>query len=98
MILRPHSPGSASSVRARRAATLVEFAIIAPVFFLIVLGIIELGRILMVQHLMTNAARQACRVGVLSGTSNSTITSTALSVLSSQGVSSSSATVQVNDG
>ena len=50
-----------SAPPSRRAATAVEFAVVAPVFFLFVLGFIELGRGYMVQHLMTNAARQGCR-------------------------------------
>ena len=65
---------------------------------MLVMGIIELGRVLMVQHLMTNAARQACRVGVLGGTSTQSISATALQALTSQGVTSTQATVQVNDG
>ncbi|TFG81694.1 MAG: pilus assembly protein, partial [Chromatiales bacterium] len=42
----------------------VEFAIVAPVFFLFVFGLIELGRIVMVQQALTNAAREGCRTAV----------------------------------
>lgn len=48
-----------------------EFAIIAPVFLLLVIGIIELGRALMVQQVLINAsrvgARQAITLGATSG-------------------------------
>ena len=99
MILRLMRSGSVGPAGvARRAASLIEFSLVAPVFILLVMGIIELGRVLMVQHLMTNAARQACRVGVIGGTPTQTISSTALQALTSQGVTSSQATVQVNDG
>jgi len=52
----------------------VEFAIIAPLFFMLVLGCIELGRALMVQQILTNASRTGARDAVtLSGTQASAI-------------------------
>lgn len=49
----------------RRGAAAVEFAIVAPVFFLVVLGIVEFGRMVMVQQVITNAAREGARIAVL---------------------------------
>ncbi len=43
----------------------MEFAIVAPIFFLVVLGMIEFGRMIMVQQVITNAAREGARVAVL---------------------------------
>jgi Flp pilus assembly protein TadG len=43
----------------------VEFAIVAPLFFLLVLGIIEFGRMVMVQQILTNASREGARRAVL---------------------------------
>lgn len=43
----------------------MEFALVAPVFFLMILGMLELGRAVMVQQMLTNAAREGARVGVL---------------------------------
>ncbi len=51
--------------RQRRGAAAVEFAIVAPVFFLLVFGMIEYGRMVMVQQVLTNASREGARVGVL---------------------------------
>ncbi len=51
--------------RRRRGAAAVEFAIVAPIFFLLVLGMIEIGRMVMVQQIITNASREGARVGVL---------------------------------
>ena len=48
----------------RRGASTVEFAFVAPVFFVMVLGIFEIGRACMVTELLTEAARRACREGV----------------------------------
>ena len=51
--------------RNRQGAAAVEFAIVAPVFFLMIFGMIEFGRALMVQQVLTNASREGARVGVL---------------------------------
>ncbi len=44
---------------------MVEFAIVAPIFFLLIFGMIEFGRVVMVQQLLTNASREGARLGVL---------------------------------
>jgi Flp pilus assembly protein TadG len=82
----------------RRGATTVEFAMVCPVFFLFVLGIIEVGRGLMVTHLLTNAARVGCRTGILQNQSTQQITTAVVNSLSQQGIRSEVTTVQVNDG
>ena len=52
----------------------MEFAIVAPLFFLLIFGMFEFGRMIMVQQLLTNAARSGSRVAVIDGaTSSSTI-------------------------
>lgn len=81
----------------RCGATLVEFAVIAPVFFMMVLGIIEIGRACMVSELLTEAARRACRQGVIENTSSSSIQAAATNYLTSVGISGESANVYVND-
>jgi Flp pilus assembly protein TadG len=81
----------------RRGASTVEFAFVAPVFFLIVLGLIEIGRACMVTELLTEAARRGCRTGVIEGTSYSSIQSAATNFLTSVGISGESANVYVND-
>jgi Flp pilus assembly protein TadG len=55
----------------RSAIAAVEFAIVAPIFFLMVFGLIEFGRMMMVQQSLTNAAREGCRMAVLATTKNS---------------------------
>jgi Flp pilus assembly protein TadG len=45
----------------------VEFAIVAPLFFLLVFGMIEYGRMVMVQQVITNASREGARRAVLDG-------------------------------
>src|SRR4051812_26372552 len=75
----------------RRGATAVEFALVAPVFFMIVLGMVEVGRGLMVVHLLNNAARQGCRAGVLPGKTTSQINTVVIGALQSQGISGETA-------
>jgi Flp pilus assembly protein TadG len=48
----------------------VEFAIVVPVVFVLVFGLIEFGRMLMVRQSMTNATREACRMAVLATTNS----------------------------
>jgi Flp pilus assembly protein TadG len=81
----------------RAGATATEFAVVAPLFFLLIFGLIEVGRGLMVQHLMTNAARQGCRVAVIEGKTSSDVSAAVLNVLSREGISGDTVSVQVND-
>lgn len=61
----------------RRGAAVVEFAIIAPLFFLLVVGCIEFGRALMVQQILTNASRVGAREAItLNSTESEVINAT----------------------
>lgn len=53
--------------RMRRGAAVVEFALVAPIFILLVFGMIEYGRMVMVQQVLTNAVREGARKAVLDG-------------------------------
>jgi Flp pilus assembly protein TadG len=75
----------------------LEFAVVAPVLFVFILGIIEIGRGLMVKHLLNNAARQGCRAGLIEGKSDTDITNSINTLLASQGISGQATTVQVNN-
>jgi hypothetical protein len=57
--------------RNRRGAAVVEFAVVAPVFFLLIFGMIEFGQAIMIQQMMTNAAREGARYAVLDGSTSS---------------------------
>jgi Flp pilus assembly protein TadG len=80
----------------RRAVTAVEFAFIAPVFFFFLLGLIEIGRCVMVTHLLTHAARTGCRVGVIDGTTTTTIQSAVDTELGEQRTAGATVTISVN--
>jgi Flp pilus assembly protein TadG len=74
----------------------VEFAAIAPVFFLMVLGMIEFGRAMMVQALMTNAAQQGARAGALDGAVASDVTNAVNNYLTAGGISGATTTCSPN--
>ena len=52
----------------RSGSAVVELAIVSPVFFLLLFGLVEMGRTLMVKHALTEAARAGCRESILSTT------------------------------
>jgi Flp pilus assembly protein TadG len=49
----------------QQGTSLVEFAFVAPVFFLLLFGIIEFGVILFDKATITNASREGARAGIL---------------------------------
>jgi hypothetical protein len=57
----------------RRGASVVEMAIVLPVFMMVVMGIIEFGRGMMVGQLVTNAARYGARLAAIDGSSYSSV-------------------------
>ena len=62
----------------RKGVAAVEFAFVAPIFFLLVFAVIELGRMMMVQQSLTNAAREGCRKAVLATTTSGSDVDTAV--------------------
>jgi Flp pilus assembly protein TadG len=71
----------------RKGAALVEFALIAPLFFTLILGIVEVGRMLMVQQLLVNAAREGARASVMPGETDAQVTTVVSNAMSAAGVS-----------
>jgi Flp pilus assembly protein TadG len=80
----------------RRGATTVEFAVVSLAFFTLIAGLVELGRGLMGNYLLTNAARQACRVGVVPSASSNDVTTAANDALARGGITGATVTVAVN--
>lgn len=67
-LLRP-SPRTPSRRRwGDQGAAAVELALVLPVLLLLVLGVIDFGRALQQQMLLTEAVREGARVGALNGT------------------------------
>ena len=80
----------------RRGAAVVEFAVVAPVFFLLIFGMIEYGRLVMVQQVLTNASREGARVGVLDGATQADVTTAVNNYLTSARITTATVTVTPN--
>lgn len=77
----------------RRGAALVEFAIVAPVFLLIVLALFEFCWINVVRHTADNAAYEAARTIMVPGASASEGIEEAQRILSAVGARDANVTV-----
>jgi Flp pilus assembly protein TadG len=86
-------PMRLAPARRRRAAVAVEFAIVAPLLFLLILGMVEFGRMLMVQQTMTNAAREGARKAVLPGMTDTQVQTAIDNYLSGAGVNGHTRTI-----
>ena len=67
---------------------------VAPVFFLLVFGMIEYGRMVMVQQVITNASREGARRAILDGASATDVTQVVNNYLQSGSISG--ATIAIN--
>jgi Flp pilus assembly protein TadG len=91
--------------RQRRGAAAVELAVCLIPLMTIVMGIIECGRLMMVQEIANNATREGARLSSLSGATMGTSTSTSSSdvnyrvrsYLTGAGLSTGSATITISD-
>lgn len=82
--------------RHRRGATAVEFAVVAPVLILFILGIIEFGRAIMVQQALTNASREGARQAVLDGSTTANVTAVVTNYLSGGSIHGATVAVSPN--
>jgi Flp pilus assembly protein TadG len=80
----------------RRGAAAVEFAVVAPVFFLLVFGMIEYGRMVMVQQIITNAAREGTRTAVLDGSTTSSTKTAAINAMAAGNITVTTSNVTVS--
>ncbi len=93
-----HPAGARTSRRARRrrGATVVEFALVAPLLILLIFGMFEFGRMMMVEQILTNAAREGARRAILEQSTATEVETIVSDYLT--GSSVSGATVTVDPG
>jgi Flp pilus assembly protein TadG len=65
---------------------MVETGLVLPVFFIFFFGMIEASQMGMTFQLITDAAREGCRVAVLDGKTQSDVDATVQAILNSGGV------------
>lgn len=80
--------------KSRRGALTVEFALVAPLAFMIVFGSVEMARLNMLLNSMENAAYEGARRGIVPGATTATVETEANQIL--QAVGAVNATVQVS--
>jgi Flp pilus assembly protein TadG len=81
---RKHSQG-----KRRRGATIVEFAIVSPILFLMFFAAFEFCRVAMIRHTVDNAVYEGCRVGIIPGATSAEAEAQARQMLSALGVTKS---------
>jgi Flp pilus assembly protein TadG len=65
-------------------------------FFLFVFGMIEFGRMVMVQQVLTNATREGARLAVLESATVATVTTTVNSYLAAASITGATVTIAPN--
>ena len=81
----------------RRGAAMLELALVLPILLLLILGIIEMGRVMMLNQVTTNACREASRRAIIPGMTHVKVVSIVNSYLDAGGVSSTNRQVSVLD-
>jgi len=63
-----------NNIKNKKGQAMVEFVLILPVFLLLLLGMVDLSRVISANFVLDNAARSAARVGVISNSDSDIIT------------------------
>ena len=79
-----------------RGQGLVEFALVFPLLILLIVGVFDAGRLIFAYNSITNAAREATRVGIVDQTA-ATIQNEAINQATSLGLTSAAVDVQFCD-
>jgi Flp pilus assembly protein TadG len=82
----------------RYGTAAVEFALVAPCFFMIVFGMIELGRAIMIQQVLINASRVGARQAAMLSSSQADVVAAVTDYLTGVGVSGVTTTVTPDPG
>lgn len=90
---RPRRTGS----REHRGVAAVEFAVVLPLFLLVVFGMIEFGRAIMVQQVLTNASREGARRATIEGATESEVQSVVRTYLTNSSITGATTTVAPSD-
>jgi Flp pilus assembly protein TadG len=73
--------------RTRRGAAAVEMAVVAPLFIVLVFGMVEASRLGQVAQLLNTAAREGCRVAVTPEATPASVQARVQAVLAGSGIS-----------
>jgi Flp pilus assembly protein TadG len=91
-------PSSRRRFQSRRGTATVELALVAPVFFILLVGLLEVGRMVQVNQIMCNAAREGARVASTGVNTYSDVQTTVSNYLTNAGITNQTGlTVSVYD-
>jgi len=94
----PRAPGrtpTAARRARRRGVAAVELAILAPFLGVLVMGMFEMGRLVMVKDILTDSVRKGGRTGATPGKTYQNVLDDANGVLTDNGITSTNATITV---
>ena len=77
----------------RRGVTAIEFAITAPIAFLLFFAAFECCRVAMIRHTADNAVYEGCRTGILPGATVAEVRDQTRDILSTVGINAATITV-----
>jgi Flp pilus assembly protein TadG len=77
----------------RRGATVVEFAIVSPIFFLLLVSSFEFARLNVIRHTADNAAYEAARIAMVPGATAAEAVNEANRIMNIAGARGSNVTV-----
>ncbi len=80
----------------RSGAATVEFAVILPLVITLLLGSVEMGRAVMVQHVLEEASRAGCRVAVFENSSTGDVEDIVSAAMNAAGIENYTVTVSPN--
>ncbi len=83
--------------RNRRGAAMLEAAIVLPFFLLLILGILEFGRAVMLHQITTNACREAARHAITPGAVQANVTNICEDYLESANISETGRSIGILD-
>lgn len=84
-------------IRTNRGQAVIEFALVLPLLLLVLFGITEFGRAWMTVNILTQAAREGCRLAAVTGPDIALVNDRATEVCTSAGITPTNITVTPPD-
>ena len=83
----------AKSHKRQEGQSVVEFALVLPIFILLLMGMIEFGRIWMTMNVLSSASREGARIAAVTGPDASRVNNTVQSALSAANLPSGTVSI-----
>ncbi len=84
---------SAYGFKFREGAAVVEFAIVGPLMIMLTMGMMEIGRAVMVKQVMVNASREGARMAILPSANSQTVIAHVQSQLAASSINGTTVTL-----